>query len=77
MKRFIFGLGLIGLLSSSAFAGCHLDGSDVVCNGKKIGSIWCGMTGCKGYCEKRKYGKVKKYGNREQAAQSVVNECKH
>jgi len=77
MKRFIFGLGLIGLISSSAFAGCHLDGNNVICNGKKIGSIWCGITGCQGYCKKRIYGQVKTYGDRVKAAQSVVKECQH
>jgi len=77
MKRMFLGLVVLGALVASASANCHLDGQKVVCNGKKIGSIWCGFTGCKGYCEYRVYGEVKTYGTKEKAAQSVVNECKH
>lgn len=75
MKKII--LVLISL-SSILFADCYLSNDKkVICNGKQIGEVWCGFTGCEGYCKNgRIYGKVKKYGNKEKAAQSVVSECK-
>jgi len=77
MKKIILGIASLLMMNSSAYAGCHLKNGDVVCDGKTIASVWCGIN-CKAYCKKGyRYGNSnEKYGDKKRAAEAAVNKCK-
>jgi len=66
------------VVSSVAYAGNYTsEGNNIYYDGNKIGEIQRGWNGWKGLCRyKRNRGKIRLYSQKQDAIQSVVNECR-
>lgn len=68
----------ISTIALAAYAGGYTsEGNTIYYDGNKIGEVQRGWNGWKGLCRyKRNRGEIRLYSQKQDAIQSVVNECR-